>query len=83
METLTRDDGRNQAAKQILRSQTDWSLHFEGSECSGQMCILERQFCQQHGVWIRGRLGGGREVRRLLQKSRRRGDQGKVVVVIH
>lgn len=68
--------------KQILRSKTAWSLHFEGSEHSGQICILERQFCQQCGVWVRGRLGG-REVRRLLQKSRRCGDQVTVVVVRH
>lgn len=68
--------------KQVFRSQADWSLHFEGSECSGQMCVLERQFCQQCGVWIRGRLGG-REVKRLLQKSRRCGDQVKAVVVRH
>lgn len=68
--------------KQVFRSQADWSLHFEDSECSGQMCVLERQFCQQCGVWIRGRLGG-REVRRLLQKSRRCGDQVKAVVVRH
>lgn len=68
--------------KQIFRSQPDGSLYFEGSECSGQICVSERQFCQQCGVWVRGRLGGS-GVRRLLQKSRRCGDHVKVVVVTH
>lgn len=53
-----------------LVSQAYWSLHFVGSKCYDHIYILERQFCQLCGVWMRDKLGG-RGVRRLLQKSRR------------
>lgn len=64
--------------KQIFSKPVLLSLDLEGSECYDQICILEREFCQQ--LWSldsRGKLGG-REVRRGLQKSKRRGGSGEV-----